>query len=212
MIRAVGFDFDGTLIVSEKQKEKVMVDTFSDVFDVTKGVKKCYISLRGVSRDEKFRKMVPKLLGRKVTNSELRKLHSSFSKHYFTSMKSCPLMGCVKDLRGLRKRVKFMFIVSIEKQTDVRKLAKHCGISKYFDEILGGPRSKYANLRHVLRKHNVDASELLYVGDSPQDILVSRSQNVKAVGLSSDKKKREYLKEIGAHVTVKDLCRVGELV
>ncbi|MDP7324170.1 MAG: HAD hydrolase-like protein [Candidatus Woesearchaeota archaeon] len=212
MIKAIGFDFDGTLIVSEKEKEKVMVATFSDVFGVSKGVKKCYISLRGVSRDDKFRKMVPKLIGRKVSVLELKKLHSSFSKHYFNAMKSCPLMGCVSDLKKLKRKMKFMFIVSIEKQTDVKKLAKHCGISGYFDEILGGPISKFDNIKHVLKKHHVDASELMYVGDSPNDILVSKQHKVKSVGLAKEKKKRNYLKKIGAHVTVKDLCRVGELV
>ena len=55
----------------------------------------------------------------------------------------------------MKKQTKFMFLLSLENRSTVRKVAKHCGVAKYFDEILGGPKLKKKNLMHVLKKHKV---------------------------------------------------------
>ncbi|MEK6899889.1 MAG: hypothetical protein AABX05_02080 [Nanoarchaeota archaeon] len=46
-IRAVGFDFDGTLIISEDEKAMQMAKVFKEKFKVQKGVENAYRRLSG---------------------------------------------------------------------------------------------------------------------------------------------------------------------
>ena len=59
MIRAVGFDFDGTLIMSEDKKGPAMASVFREKFGLKRGVRKEYEKLigKGYSRDDKVEKL-----------------------------------------------------------------------------------------------------------------------------------------------------------
>ena len=210
MIRAIGFDFDGTLIMSEGKKSREMAKVFRENFGVKRGVKKAYEELvgNGHSRHEKVVNLFAKFVGRKPTKKELKEVKDHFGKHYEDSLKTCPLFQCTNIIKELKKQVKFMFLLSLEEKKEVKKVAKHCGLEKYFDEVFGGPKSKIENMQHVLKKHKLKPSEVIYVGDSSGDIIVSKKSGVRVVLI---KKKFQYtplLKKLGADFVFSSICDI----
>ena len=180
-IKAIGFDFDGTLIISEDSKAEEMAKVFQEKFGIKKGVQQAYKRLRGQNRHHKVMALFNQFIKRKPTKTELKKIEDHFGEHYRRSMNSCPLFQCTNILKELKKQVEFLFLLSLEEEKDVRKMVKHCGLAKYFDEILGGPKSKLENLDHVIKKHHLKPREIIYVGDSPGDVIAGSKMKIKVI-------------------------------
>jgi len=208
-IKAVGFDFDDTLISTENKKYKLLEDAINKNFGTKNGIKKEYIKLRGkYNRIQKIEIILTKLLKRKPTKKEIQAVSKEFSKNYKSLLSNCPLFECTNILKELKKQVNFLFLISLEKKGDVREVAKHCGIGKYFNEILGGPKSKLQNLKHVLKKHKLKPGQVIYIGDLKNDIIVSKKLKLKAVGIHKNFTHRKLLKKLGADFTFSNLCEV----
>ncbi|MFC1686052.1 HAD family hydrolase [Nanoarchaeota archaeon] len=208
-IKAVGFDFDDTLVSTEGGKDEIIVKVICNLYGIKKGIKPLYKTLKGrLNRRDKLKKILTKVLKRKPTKKEIDKADRAFSKRYRELFKTCPLFKCTNILRELKNQVDFTFLLSLEKRTDVLAMAKHCGVKKYFDEVLGGPKSKMQNFKHVLKKHKIKPKEAIYVGDRKNDIIVSKRLGIKSIGIQKDFNYRKLLKKLGADFTFSSLCAV----
>src|SRR3989338_8518312 len=187
-IKAIGFDFDGTLIESEEQKAKEMAKVFKECFSISKGVASAYKQLAGkaLNRKEKIRLLFQKLLKRKATAKELKEMEEHFGRHYRKVLRTCPLFQCSNMVKELRKQVRFLFLLSLENRKEVQKVAEHCGLAKYFDEILGGPQGKITHFLHVIQKHHLKPSEVMYIGDSHTDVIAGKKAGVKVILLGKN--------------------------
>ncbi len=209
-IQVVGFDFDGTLIISEGVKEKLMAKVFYEEFGIKRGVLTTYRKLVGTGKNRKTKviELFKKFLKRKPTKKELKTVTAHFGKHYLTSMNSCPLFECTNILREMKTQVKFMFLLSLEEKKEVAQLAKHCSLDKYFDDILGGPKSKQENLMHVIKRHNIKPQEMLYIGDAHSDVRFAKKMGIKVI-LLGKKHKYEHLREdLDADFVFSNLCDI----
>ncbi len=213
-IKAVGFDFDGTLVLSEEKKAQEMAKVFREKFGVQRGVPTAYRKLAGTgkNRQEKVTLLFQQFLGRKPTRQELRAVDEHFGFHYEQSLHRCPLMQCTNVLGELKKQVKFLFLLSLENKREVRRIAEHCGLGTYFDEVLGGPKAKQENLLHVLKKHHLKPQEVLYVGDSAGDIQAAKRTGMKVVILQKNFRYRELLRKLGADFVFRSLCELPRKV
>ena len=209
-IRAVGFDFDGTLIISEEEKAPQMAEVFREKFRIRKGVESAYKKLNGkaLSREEKVKALFQQFLKRNPAAGELRSIKSHFGRHYEKSLCTCPLFACTNIIKELKDQVDLVFLLSLEDRKEVLDLTKKCGLAKYFDEILGGPKTKIENLRHLLHKYRLKPAQVMYIGDAHSDVIASRAVNVKAV-LVGKKHLYEKLKEdLEADFRFSSLCEI----
>lgn len=209
-IRAVGFDFDGTLIMSEEQKAEQMAIIFREKFKVKRGVKSVYKELMGnaLSREAKVKALFKQILKRKPTAEELKKVQEHFGKRYEQSLKTCPLFQCTNIIKELRKQVEFIFLLSLEDKKEVRKIAGHCGVGKYFDEILGGPKPKVENLKHILKKHKLKPQEVIYIGDAHSDVVASKKVRIKTILLGKKHLYEKLKEDLEADFRFSNLCAV----
>lgn len=209
-IKAVGFDFDGTLILSEDVKKEIAASIFLKRYGVKKGVKSAYASMtgKGIPRARKIEKLFVKFLKRKPKKKELAILNNDFSKEYEKKLMHCPVVKCINILSELKKQTKFMFLLSLENRTQVMNIAKNCNLRKYFDEILGGPKSKIINLKHVLKKHKVQPEETIYIGDSKGDIIASKKLRIKAIRMRDGFNHSKLLKKLGKDFTFSKVCKI----
>jgi phosphoglycolate phosphatase len=213
-IKAIGFDFDGTLIMSEDKKAQAMVEVFQECYEIKKGVKKEYQKLigSGMNRDEKVKSLTKTFLKREPTKKELKLIANHFGQHYQQSLNVCPLFQCTNIIKELKKQVKFIFLLSLENKKEVKQVAKHCGLSKYFDEILGGPNSKLKNFEHVLKKHHLKPNEVIYIGDSNSDVIASKKEKIKVVLINKKFHYKKIRKELEADFTFSSLCEIPKKI
>ena len=207
-IKAVGFDFDGTLIVSEETKAKECANVFREKFNRKRGIATAYKKLTGRNRREKVVALFKQVMKRDAKRSELKLVDEHFGKHYERSLKTCPLTACSNIIEELSKQVDFMFLLSLENKKEVVKVAKHCGVAKYFKEILGGPTSKVDNLLHVLEKHKLKGPEVLYFGDAHSDVVASKKVKVKIALLGKNHKTKILKEDLKADYLFDSLCDV----
>lgn len=207
-IKAVGFDFDGTLIMSEEQKAKAMKDIFRESFNIKKDVTKAYqkVSLLGLNREKKINLIFQQVFQRQPTKKEFTSINNQFSQRYQQSMNTCPLFQCSNMIKELRRQVKFIFLLSLENTREVKAIASHCGVARYFDEIIGGPKSKVENLQHILGKHNLKSAEMIYIGDSHSDVIASRKMNIKVVLLGKKHTYEKLKEDLEADFRFSSLC------
>ncbi len=209
-IRAVGFDFDGTLIMSEEQKAKEMEKVFRERFKIKNEVKAAYQRLSGkaLNREEKVKALFKQFIKRKPTAKELKMVKGHFGQHYQKSMQSCPMFQCTNVLKELKKQVEFLFLLSLEDKREVKKIADHCGVGQYFDEILGGPKPKVENLRHILKKHHLKPQEALYIGDAHSDVIANRKVKVKTILLGKKHMYEKLKEDLEADFRFSNLCDI----
>ena len=209
-IRAVGFDFDGTLIMSEEQKAREMAKVFKEKFRVKKGVETAYKKLAGraLSREKKVKALFGLLLHRKPTKRELKIINEHFGKHYERSLLTCPLFQCTNIIKELKKQVDFIFLLSLEDKKEVKNVAGHCGLNRYFNEILGGPKPKVENLKHVLEKHKLKPQEIIYIGDAHSDVIASKKVGVKTILLGKKHMYEKLKEDLEADFKFSNLCGV----
>lgn len=208
-IKSIGFDFDGTLIDSEKYKLEIIKEIFYKKYGITKGVVPAYKSLLGkANRKGKLRILIRKFLNREPQNKEIKELNHAFSKGYEYKLSHCPLAKCTEMLEKIKNKVSFMFLLTLEEKDVVEKIMRHCGISKYFDVILGGPKSKINNFNYLCKKYKIKPEETLYIGDSKGDIINSKKLKFNFMGINSKKFERMMLNKLGADFTFSDLCEI----
>jgi phosphoglycolate phosphatase len=213
MIRAIGFDFDGTLIMSEDKKAIVIQEIFQELHNTKKGISKSYKELvgKGISRENKLKIIFKKHLKKEPTKTQLNKLNKEFSKHYETALNTCPLFECTNIIKELKDQVNFLFLLSLENKTQVKNIAKHCKIAQYFNEILGGPTSKITNLKHILKKHNLKPSQVIYIGDSSGDIIATHKLNVKTILIQKKFSYKKLKSVLQADFVFSSLCELPKL-
>ncbi|MFH1836396.1 MAG: HAD-IA family hydrolase [Methanobacteriota archaeon] len=206
-IKAVGFDFDDTLVMSEKEKENVFTEIFAAKYGIKKEVRKEYQSLRGkANRREKIDLITEKLVGKKPSKREVNEFYNAFSAGYRYKMSLCPLVQCTNILKEVKEQTEFMFLLSLEEKRDVVASAEKCGLDAYFDEILGGPKPKIENFRHIVEEHGYQPDEVVYIGDSKGDIINAKKVGFKAIGIQKNATSQNLLKQLGADFTFSKLC------
>jgi phosphoglycolate phosphatase-like HAD superfamily hydrolase len=209
-VEAIGFDFDGTLIVSEETKALEMVKVFNEKLGIKRGVGTAYKKLVGKSfnREQKVLFLFKKFLKRNPTKKELKDIKNHFGEHYRKSLWTCPLFQCTNVIKELKKQVKFLFLLSLEDKKEVKKLIKHCGLGSYFDEVLGGPKSKVDNLEHVIKKHKLKPRELLYIGDSKGDVVASKKKGIRVVLVKKRFRYKDLKDTLEADFVFSSLCEL----
>lgn len=207
-MKAIGFDFDGTLIFSEADKANAFAEAYYKLYG-KRNVKQYYKKLVGkYNREDKIRKVIEKYESHKPSDQEVTALSGLFSDTYIKKLTTCPLVKCMSLIEDLKKQVDFVFIVSLEQKKEVIELAKHCGIYHYFDEILGGPESKCENFSRVMNVHGYKPEEMLYIGDHMIDVRVPKKLGIQSIAVNEKLRLRTLLRMMGAKQAYPSLCEI----
>tara|TARA_Y100000310_G_scaffold334428_1_gene414177 strand:+ start:10837 stop:11523 length:687 start_codon:yes stop_codon:yes gene_type:complete len=218
VIKAIGFDFDGTLIMSEGAKAEMMYAAFSKFFSLSKiEHKKLVVEYgklvgKGNTRDKKVAILFKKIIGRTGNTSEKNKIAQAFGAEYKKSLNHCPLFACHQLVSQLQGKVEHLFLLSLEDQKEVQSVAKHCSLAVYFDEILGGPSDKVTHLKRLLKRWKLKPNEMLYIGDSHGDVVVGKKVRVPVILIDSKKSHRDLHRKLAVDFEVNSLCDVRSMI
>lgn len=116
----------------------------------------------GIPREEKLRKYIQ-------SEHLLSKILDEYNTLNLKSLQNAKLVDGVLDfLNAMRKKGKKVYMVSGGSEDELLSIFSNKNLLHYFDEILGGPKSKAENIRLLNYQGNS-----IFIGDSQLDLEVA---------------------------------------
>ncbi|MEX0425752.1 phosphoglycolate phosphatase [Providencia rettgeri] len=188
-IKAIAFDLDGTLVDSAAGLAEA-IDNMLKEFNFAPAGKERVSIWVGNGVDVLVERALS-WAGAEITPELQKKARASFDKFYATSVTTgSQLFPEVKDtLEQLAKHGLPMGIVTNKATPFIAPLLKKLGIEHYFSLVLGSDDVKAlkphpAPLYLTMGTFGVRKEELLFVGDSRNDIIAAKSAECPCVGLT----------------------------
>lgn len=178
MIRAIFFDFDGTISDSHSIISRALFDTINK-----NGYKVSKNKINDLIGDK-----VGVILKKLNITKGTKKIRDEFYRDLTEEMIKAKLYPCV-DLKYLKDfHKKYITIVVSNAETSFTKLqAKKLKIDKYFNEIIGVEKSSSKDIMMIklFKKYKLKPKEVIYIGDRYSDIEYSKKAKCWSIAISN---------------------------
>ncbi|WP_416411376.1 phosphoglycolate phosphatase [Pantoea sp. App145] len=189
-IRALAFDLDGTLVDSAPGLAQAIDHALADLQLPPAGVARASTWI-GNGADVMMTRALTWTLGREPQENEQRDARTLFDKYYAETVEAgSTLFPQVKaTLAKLAEKGLPLAIVTNKPTPFVAPLLASLGIAEYFSLIIGGDdvvvkKPHPAAIFLVLGRFGVLPQQLLFVGDSRNDILAAQAAGVPNIGMT----------------------------
>lgn len=189
-IRALAFDLDGTLVDSAPGLAQAIDYALSDLQLPPPGLALASTWI-GNGADVMMTRALTWALGREPHAEEQRDARALFDKHYAQTVEAGSTLfpQVVETLAALQAKGLPLAIVTNKPTPFVAPLLKSLGIAEYFTQIIGGDdvivkKPHPAAIFLVLGHFGVLPGQLLFVGDSRNDILAAQAAGVPNIGMT----------------------------
>ena len=171
MIKAIILDFDGVILESVDIKTEAFRELFSRYTADVEPVVNYHLKNNGVSRFIKFQHIWEKILNKKYDDSVKDNLGEEFSKIVTNKVIGSPFVAGALDFLNMFYEKVPLYVASAVPEKELTKIIDGKEIGKYFNKIYGfPPTSKPAAIADVKARESADAREILFIGDSRQDL------------------------------------------
>jgi phosphoglycolate phosphatase-like HAD superfamily hydrolase len=169
-IKNIFFDFDGVIAESVNAKTQAFKEMYSKHgTDVADKVVDYHINNGGVSRFEKFKYWEKEFFNRNLSEREVQQLANEFSKLVLDKViHSDEVDGVGEFLKKYSKTIKF-WIITGTPTTEITIITDKRALNKYFVGIHGSPENKMYWTEHLIKHHNLNREETLFLGDATTD-------------------------------------------
>jgi len=187
MIKVLMFDFDGVLVDSNNIKRDAfwyMFDENSKLRDVMRG----FVDKNPeATRYEKLNWLFDTL---SKPEEEREAFVKKYSDQYNTIIQKGILeKGIFEGAQDMLKQLSEKYPLYISTGTPMKSIEQTLntlGIRHYFKDIYAKPMTKVESTREILNIHNVQAQEILIVGDGPSDLNAARETGCWFIGIRND--------------------------
>lgn len=193
-IKCVVFDFDDTLVLSEKHKRQFFFDIVNDVPFSEEIMTKILSNL--TSEDDRFTiamrfaEISMKGEDAKKIKAYGEKLADDYSEKVENMVAVCEEVNGATDLLDKLKEEGYsVSLCSATPEVGVRQGVEKRGWNHYFENVFGRPATKTENIKKVARLGNFSPDEVVMIGDGDNDRVGAEEFGCAFIGVKSDKKR-----------------------
>ena len=222
-IRAVLFDWDGTLVNSLDIKIRNAGKLFQQEFDLSpQKVEEAYRFHSGIPRRQLFTAILADMGKPDLEGEEFKNLSREFSKLNTKALSDPTLPELIPPatpliLNSLQEKGCLLFISSSAATEELQQIAASLGLSHYFfasgGEIMGsrpGFNKGVDHVSHVCEKYELSRDELLFVGDDLSDIRLGHEADVMTI-VRMGTYPLDVLKDYNADAVIQSLEEITSL-
>ena len=191
MIKGIIFDFDGVISESLEVKSKAFEEIYKPYGrDIVKKVLEHHESNGGVSRYEKFSFYHNFFLNKNITKKEISILSKNFSTLVVEKVIDAAYVpGALEYIKKSFSNYQ-LFISTGTPLEEIKIILNKKNIRKYFKEVFGSPLNKTTHINIIMKKYNLNPSQLVFFGDSNTDLEAAENYNIDFTLISNNYNKK----------------------
>ena len=181
---AIVFDFDGTLVQSNKVKTWAFGKLYEKYGEsIVPQVTAYQEEHGGISRFVKFRHIHEHLLGLPYTDQVEKELSNKYSELVFDAVVQASYVEGALEFPEKHHQHLPLFVASGTPEVELREIITSRGMNRLFRDIYGSPKTKTEILRLILSNHNWAPERVLMVGDSLVDLEGAQNAKTDFIGV-----------------------------
>ncbi len=182
------FDVNGVLIDSNMSNAKAMGRAFSNDPMVQQQISAFYLTLTGIDRGEKIRRVQRRIIQRPFGEKEFEHLWEKLKTLTQKSMGTSPLAkGCKNILDALARHGITRAALSNTPLDELRRILTAQGLESHLDIIRGGGNwPKTESLKRLLDEFEFRPEDCLFIGDGKGDLWATRAAGVPFAAIDPD--------------------------
>jgi HAD superfamily hydrolase (TIGR01549 family) len=187
LIKSIIFDFDGVILDSNKIKSNAFTKLFKDK---NKNQENLDMIIRyhkdnmGISRNKKIKFYYENILKQKITNKEVDKIASDYSKLVFNKIIKTKFISGSKYFLSKNFKRYLFFVSSGTPENELINICEKRKIDKYFTGIYGSPDNKEKHIKRIMKKNSLKENEVIFIGDALADYNAAVKNKIFFIGIN----------------------------
>lgn len=197
-IKCIIFDFDDTVIFSEKMKQQEFLNISKQYNDIGISYYNNFIN-KGLTREDYLKGLSEAVIKNSlIDNNSAKYLYSilldKFNDTITNNLKNSNLIPNVDlFIEYLYNKNYSLYISSKSNEQDIISTLKHKNLLKYFKCIYGSPYTKNIHFQLIKEKEKVNHNNICFFGDTKSDYLISVQENTTFIGIITDRNELESI-------------------
>ena len=186
-IKAIDFDFDGTICDSLDIKGQAFADLYKSYgHHVQDIVRKYHAQNGGIPRDKKFLYFQKEIIKEDSSEKKIENLSREFSDIVTKKVIAADFIpGASEFIKDYHKRYS-LYISSATPILELQTIVREKKIYQYFKNVYGSPKSKSEHISTILNNGKFSKDEIVFIGDASSDIYAAESMSIAFIGVGND--------------------------
>jgi beta-phosphoglucomutase len=185
--KAILLDFDGVIIESVGIKDQAFEELYQTYPKYLPQIVEYHLSHNATIRFTKFRYIAENILHEPYNAQKEKELSERFSNLVFEKIIDCPYVdGALEFLDFFSNRVP-LYLISISPEEELSQILIARNLDHYFEKVYANPPQKSEAFKQILAESQLDPSETVYIGDTPEDYEAAFTIGIPFIGRKSKK-------------------------
>lgn len=185
--KAILLDFDGVIVESVGIKDQAFEELYQVYPQYLPQIMEYHLSHNATIRFTKFRYIAENILKEPYDEQRKKEVSLKFSELVFEKIVHCPLVKGAKEFLEYFSAKVPLYLVSISPEDELSRVLDVRGLKKYFKQVYANPPKKSEVFKNILTCEQLDASEVVYIGDVPEDYQAAVEVGIPFIGRKSKK-------------------------